>query len=98
MVMGKLVLLASICIYITGCTTVEKPLNIVDDATIVESKVTQTKKNKGYRCKRIKTLGSRLGVKHCTTAAQREESRRKSRDLLETQQSKKTPTVPSGGS
>lgn len=43
----------------------------------------KTAANVGLRCEYVKTLGTRIGKKVCTTAAQREEQRKRSKEMVD---------------
>ena len=79
-----------------GCSSVERPEELVVGKKVDEATLTKAKEIVGYRCKKVKKTGSRLGHKQCTTSKQREEAKERARELMQENQNENQVFVEAG--
>jgi len=77
------ILVIGVSFMLTGCMSTDKSHELVKGKKVDPQTLAAAKKAIGYRCERVKTTGSKMKHKRCTTFAQREEESRKAKEFID---------------
>ncbi|GAB5379445.1 MAG: hypothetical protein Alis3KO_28410 [Aliiglaciecola sp.] len=82
----KLQLILILCATLLGCAAQDADTTASNSCEGMQCMSDEEKKRAGYQCKAITVTGSRLPVKQCTTASQREEARKAAKKMVDKMQ------------